>query len=504
MAHDNSSNKVMFKNDINDKLKQNQNIPSNDVTKNIECIDYKIEYVNGRKKKFAIIKLYCQIITIEQSEIINYGFSNIPLCEDINCIQCSDKRFNFDNYQNKNIFERGGIFIGNKNKLLVKKNSSEKLDFECILCQHTFNMSPSKITKEKRMCPYCSKSHKKLCGSDNCKPCKENSLLKRENIMDNWSPNNKKKPYEISKYGNEKILLTCSQCKEDCSPRQIKTIGINVNKFYCQNCEETNKNSKTCIACNKENTNKNYDKCKCCRGKECRSMPLCGDNECKTCFERSFKSVESQKCKMCYFDEKKNKETTNKITKNSGREWSFTCYDCHESFKTKLHGKNIITCQNIYCIENENYSKNKTEKILFEFLNKHYFNIVSQPKYDWCKNHDTNYHLPFDYEVLGNIIIELDGPQHIDTQIANWKTPSKQQTIDKYKMEQARSNGKHIIRILQKDVWNDKNNWQEELKKNIDLLKNDNDTKIICIGDCDIYNEYNTIYNQKSSKPINI
>lgn len=60
-------------------------------------------------------------------------------------------------------------------------------------------------------------------------------------------------------------------------------------------------------------------------------------------------------------------------------------------------------------------------------------------------------------------------------------------------MEQAINNGKHIIRIRQIDVWNDKNNWQEELKKNIDLLENDNDTKIICIGDCDIYNEYTII-----------
>jgi len=503
MADNNSSNKEIFKNNINNKLKQNQNIRSDHVTKNIECIGYEIKYVNGRKKIRAIIKFYCQTITIEQSEIINCGFSNIALCEDINCIQCSDKRFNFDNYQNKNIFERGGIFKGNENKLLVKKNSSKKLDFECISCQHKFNMSPSKITNEKRMCPYCVKSHKKLCGSDNCKSCKENSLLKRENIMDNWSPNNKKKPYEISKYGNEEILLTCSQCKDDCSPRQIRTIG-ETNKFYCQNCEESNKNSKICIACNKENTNKNYDKCKCCRGKEISSIPLCGDNECKTCFERSFKSVESQKCKSCYFDEEKNKISANKITKNSGRELWFTCNECDKPFKSKLHGKKTITCQNKYCIENGNSSKNKSEKKLLENLSKDYSNIVSQPKYDWCKNPNTNYYLPFDYELPGNIIIELDGPQHIDTQIANWKTPSEQQTIDKYKMELAISNGKSIIRILQEDVWNDKNNWQEELKKNIDLLKNDNDTKIICIGDCDIYNEYNTIYNQKSYKPINI
>jgi hypothetical protein len=57
-------------------------------------------------------------------------------------------------------------------------------------------------------------------------------------------------------------------------------------------------------------------------------------------------------------------------------------------------------------------------------------------------------------------------------------------------MYQAINNEKHVVRILQEDVYNDKNNWEDKLLEEIRLLRYDTDTKIKCIGNCDLYKQY--------------
>ena len=135
--------------------------------------------------------------------------------------------------------------------------------------------------------------------------------------------------------------------------------------------------------------------------------------------------------------------------------------------------------------------KNKTEGKLYMFLKSKLpeHSIEQQKKYDWCKNPETGWYLRFDFVVYENIIIELDGDQHIK-QVRNWKCPEEQQERDMYKMEQAINNGKHVIRILQRDVWNDRNDWEEKLIQAITELKDTTDTTIRCIGDCATYKEY--------------
>jgi len=68
------------------------------------------------------------------------------------------------------------------------------------------------------------------------------------------------------------------------------------------------------------------------------------------------------------------------------------------------------------------------------------------------------------------IIIELDGKQHFE-QIGKWQSPEKNREIDIYKMKCANENGFSIIRILQKDVYNNKYNWLDELCENIENNK---------------------------------
>ena len=119
------------------------------------------------------------------------------------------------------------------------------------------------------------------------------------------------------------------------------------------------------------------------------------------------------------------------------------------------------------------YCVNKTEFILYEYIQKKY-EITKQFKKDWCKNNNTNKYLPFDFCIEEyKIIIELDGRQHFE-QVCNWSSPEEQFENDKYKEKCANENGYSVIRLLQEDVFNDKYDWKTELVNNIEKIKTDN------------------------------
>ena len=56
----------------------------------------------------------------------------------------------------------------------------------------------------------------------------------------------------------------------------------------------------------------------------------------------------------------------------------------------------------------------------------------------------------------------MDGLQHFK-QIANWKNYEDIMKKDVYKMKQVIKNGYTIIRLLQEDVWYNKNDWSKKL-----------------------------------------
>ena len=94
-------------------------------------------------------------------------------------------------------------------------------------------------------------------------------------------------------------------------------------------------------------------------------------------------------------------------------------------------------------------------------------------------NKKTNSHLPFDFCIKKlKLIIELDGDQHF-RQVSNWRSPKVNQKRDKYKMKKAIKHGYSIIRILQRDVYNNKNKWDTRL---IDQIKLYIEPVIICNG----------------------
>jgi very-short-patch-repair endonuclease len=99
-------------------------------------------------------------------------------------------------------------------------------------------------------------------------------------------------------------------------------------------------------------------------------------------------------------------------------------------------------------------------------------------KYKWCKNKT---YLPFDFSIEElKIIIEIDGEQHF-IQVSNWKSPELALEKDIFKMKKALEKGYTIIRIIQIDIWNDKNNWREKLDE---LLIRHENPSVYYIG-CD-------------------
>jgi hypothetical protein len=143
------------------------------------------------------------------------------------------------------------------------------------------------------------------------------------------------------------------------------------------------------------------------------------------------------------------------VFKYSNNKYIFDCDRCKNEWEAKLSaitaGKWCPNC------------KHKTELILSNTLNNYNYVATKQPRFEWCKNNETSMRLPFDFLIEDyKLIIELDGRQHFE-QIKNWQSPEEQQKRDLYKMECANANGYTVIRLLQEDVWFNRNNWLENL-----------------------------------------
>ena len=162
------------------------------------------------------------------------------------------------------------------------------------------------------------------------------------------------------------------------------------------------------------------------------------------------------------------------------------CKDCNEIFPISpnnyLRGKGCPNC----CL--------KTKKKLNEELKQIYPDLKMELKVDWCRNPEKcngkHHYFPYDFyiyiedgDLKIHIIIELDGIQHIKSQkfFDRKLTFEERHERDVYKEKCANENGYHTIRILQEDVFYDKNDWLENLLREIEYIKNNQD---------DIHNRY--------------
>jgi very-short-patch-repair endonuclease/predicted SPOUT superfamily RNA methylase MTH1 len=149
----------------------------------------------------------------------------------------------------------------------------------------------------------------------------------------------------------------------------------------------------------------------------------------------------------------------------------------------KCQNKAFTTFNNFQQGHKCNFCKHKTQTKIFNWLKKHFpnYTIENEKVFTWSKTEKSYLRYDFYIQPL-NIIIELDGEQHFK-QVSNWSSPEEQQKNDNLKNTLAIENGYKIIRICQQIVWNDKEDWENQLKKSINVNVNE---KLIKIGS--IYN----------------
>lgn len=287
---------------------------------------------------------------------------------------------------------------------------------------------------------------KKLCNNDECEVCFERSFASHH-LSCYWSgKNGSLKPRQVFKYSHKTIFFDCDKCTHTFS---TKLSHITKDNSWCPYCAD---------------------------------MRLCEDKTCKICFDKSFSSVEQSK----YWSKENGNITPRDVFKRSPLKRKFTCNFCNNIYENSL---NNITAHGQWC----NCTKNKTEAKLYKWLQENDYTVKKEAKYEWCKNDKTNRFLPFDFVIESRkLIIELDGRQHF-TNILNWRSCEEQQIIDIYKMKQAIINCYTVIRLLQEDVFGNKNDWENKLRENIELV-NENPT---CIYICNNneYECYKKLYN---------
>jgi very-short-patch-repair endonuclease len=265
-------------------------------------------------------------------------------------------------------------------------------------------------------CPYCV--NQKLCENKCCKICFDKSFASHEKSK-YWSSKNSITPRQITKSSGTKGWFNCDKCSHEFEKDPHNISGKNSWCPYCAN------------------------------------KKMCFEENCHDCFQKSFASHEKVK-----FWSKRNQENPRHIFKGNSERYWFNCEKCELEFDSILYNINSgYWCP--FCV-------NLTETKLYKTLRESYPSIIHQFKQDWCKR---TLYLPFDFCIPEyNIIIEMDGPQHF-VQIMDWKSPQIQFEMDKYKETCANENNYSVIRIVQKDVWDNTYDWCKELSDAIEEIK---------------------------------
>lgn len=352
------------------------------------------------------------------------------MCYDEKCVYCFNTSFASVQttliWSDKNEQKSRNVF----------KSSNGKYIFNCNTCTHEFEISLSSITNGGG-CPFCAIPSNRLCNNSDCTFCFDRSFasVPKANC---WSDKNICKPRDVLKFSSIKYIFNCDICKHI-----FEAALNNVTKnFWCGFCSHAK---------------------------------MCNSDDCQFCYDNSFASNP----RALFWSEKNDVKPRMCFKRSTTKNYIFDCPDCDKEY--------VATLDNVTCGKWCTCTTKKSETKLFAYLTTDCdFNVEKQKKFNWCKNVR---HLPFDFCIEEyKLLLELDGRQHF-MQVLNWPTPEQTQKIDTYKMECANKNGYSVIRISQMDVWNNKNDWQENLKKAI--KKYDKVTNVY-IGKC--YENYPVLY----------
>ena len=246
-----------------------------------------------------------------------------------------------------------------------------------------------------------------------------------------WSSNNVSHPRNVFRNSNTKFKFVCCKCHHEFESR----LNDIVNGHFCPYCA---------------------------------GQKLCNNEDCTLCLDNSFASYdgvtpEGNPKVGCWSSN--NNLIPRNVFRNSTTKFKFVCCKCDHEFESTLN--NIVNGNWCPCC------KNKSEQILLSYLKQSFpHKILHQFKASWCKNLKTDKHLPFDFCIESlKIIIELDGDQHF-RQVSNWESPERNKDRDLYKMKKAILNNFTVIRIYQPDVFNNTNDWKDNLNNVIKLHEN--------------------------------
>ena len=337
--------------------------------------------------------------------------ANNRLCNEESCLSCYNNSFASHEkskyWSNQNTEQPRDVF----------KNSNKKFWFECHLCKHTFDSPLCSITSGGRWCPYCA--NQKLCNEESCLSCYDKSFASHEKSK-YWSNQNTEQARDVFKNSHKKFCFDCHLCKHTFDS-QLDSINKGQWCPYCANPPKR----------------------------------LCNEESCLSCFNNSFASHEKSK-----YWSNQNTEQPRDVFKSSGKKYWFDCHTCNHTFDSQLDNIN----KGRWCP----HCVNKTETKLYEKISQIYPTLQRGFKQDWCKKIK---HCPYDFCIPEHkIIIELDGRQHFQ-QVSNWCSPEEQFENDKFKEECANQNDYSVIRLLQEDVWYDRNDWVQQLCETIEEIK---------------------------------
>ena len=222
----------------------------------------------------------------------------------------------------------------------VYKSTKKKYKFDCPMCKHSFMKELGEISRPTKggFCPYCT--NRMLCDNNNCKKCNKNSFASDVRSK-YWSNLNEVSARQVFKYSAKKFYFDCNVCKHIFL---MSLVQISQGQF-CQFC-----------GC----------------------AQLCTDNDCNSCYEKSFASEPNSK----YFS-KLNKVDPRDLFKSSHKKYLFDCDICKHSYMSTLNTMtkikrrvcpfctNKLLCDDLKC----NFCKEKsfeshTKKIYWSEKNK--------------------------------------------------------------------------------------------------------------------------------------
>jgi hypothetical protein len=256
----------------------------------------------------------------------------------------------------------------------VAIRSGKKFWFICADCCHSFYKSPNSVS-DGCWCPYCA--NKKLCPDNNCEICFDKSFASHEKANNwNYESNNGVKPRDVTKSSNKKFWFLC-----DCNHYIEKNLCSISRGEWCQYCcnppkwlcpDECSDCYNKSFASHERAKNWDWEKnegqdpryvfknshskfwflCECNHSIQkilnaiscgewcqyCSGNSLCKDKKCKSCFDRSFASVE----KVKYWDYKLNKVNPRFVAKSSHVKFWFECNICLHLFKSSPNQISII------------------------------------------------------------------------------------------------------------------------------------------------------------------